>query len=136
METNMQHYLSDILALYLSGDSRCAFIRKNILKNSTCDFVACTQCVDMVKEWLDQPYEEPKIEIDWSKVPVDTPVYVWFGRRTEKCKRYFAKYEDGWVYTFDNGCTSWTSDNEMTGWDNFELAREEDVEKYQKQEQL
>lgn len=76
METNAQHYLNDILALYLSRGSGCNFIIKNILKNSICDFVTCSQCADRVKEWLDQPYEEPKIEIDWSKVPVDTPVIV------------------------------------------------------------
>lgn len=132
METNAQHYLNDILALYLSGDSRCAFIRKNILKDSRCDFVTCSQCADRVKEWLNKQYEEPVPEIDWEKVPVDTPVYVWYGGSVEKRKRYFAKYEDGWLYTFDAGCTSWTSNNEMSAWDNFELAREEDIEKYRK----
>lgn len=47
--------------------------------------------------------------IDWSKVAVDTPVFV---RDSEndvwKC-RYFAKYEYGKVYTWVDGRTSWSN---------------------------
>lgn len=60
---------------------------------------------------------------DWSKVPVDTPVLIsndkeiWF-------KRYFARYEDGKVYCWLNGKTSWTAECEFsTGhWDYAKLA--------------
>lgn len=60
---------------------------------------------------------------DWSKVPVDTPVLIsndkeiWF-------KRYFARYEDGKVYCWLNGKTSWTAGCEFsTGhWDYAKLA--------------
>ena len=51
------------------------------------------------KEWLKDIYEE----IDWSIMPVDTKVIVY-----DK-KRYFAKFEDGKVYTFCNGETSWST---------------------------
>lgn len=50
---------------------------------------------------------------DWSKVPVDTPVLIsndkeiWF-------KRYFARYEDGKVYCWLNGKTSWTAECEFS----------------------
>lgn len=61
--------------------------------------------------------------VDWSKVPVDTPVLIsndkkiWF-------KRYFARYEDGKVYCWLNGKTSWTAECEFsTGhWDYAKLA--------------
>lgn len=61
--------------------------------------------------------------IDWSKVPVDTPVLIsndkeiWF-------KRYFARYEDGKVYCWLNGKTSWTAECKFsTGhWDYAKLA--------------
>ena len=47
--------------------------------------------------------------VDWSKVEVDTPVFV---RDSEndvwKC-RYFAKYEYGKVYTWVDGRTSWSN---------------------------
>ena len=45
--------------------------------------------------------------IDWSKVPVDTLVEV--SDNGEKfIKRHFAKYEDGKVYCFNDGYTSFT----------------------------
>lgn len=61
--------------------------------------------------------------VDWSKVPVDTPVLIsndkkmWF-------KRYFARYEDGKVYCWLNGKTSWTAECEFsTGhWNYTKLA--------------
>lgn len=49
--------------------------------------------------------------IDWSKVPVDTKVVVskdnklWF-------RRYFAKYEDGRIYCFRSGASSFSADDE------------------------
>lgn len=60
---------------------------------------------------------------DWSKVPVDTPVLIsndkeiWF-------KRYFARYEDGKVYCWLNGKTSWTAECEFSigHWDYAKLA--------------
>lgn len=47
--------------------------------------------------------------VDWSKVEVDTPIFVRNGiEDTWKC-RYFAKYEDGKVYTWCGGRTSWSN---------------------------
>lgn len=48
--------------------------------------------------------------IDWSKIPVDTPIFV------EKTlgvvvKRHFAKFENGRVCFFDCGRTSWSSES-------------------------
>lgn len=45
--------------------------------------------------------------IDWSNVPVDTPIFI------EKTlgvvvKRHFAKFSGGMVYYFDHGRTSWS----------------------------
>lgn len=34
-------------------------------------------CGDARRKWLDQPAIDPEKDIDWSKVPVDTPVLVW-----------------------------------------------------------
>lgn len=57
--------------------------------------------------------------VDWSKVEVDTPIFV--RNRIEdtwKC-RYFAKYEDGKVYTWCGGRTSWSnviSDRPVVWW--------------------
>ena len=46
-------------------------------------------------------------ETDWSKVEVDTKVLVRDRPNDDWVKRYFAKYEDGEVYVFKNGRTSW-----------------------------
>lgn len=71
--------------------------------------------------WLEEEYEAP--EVDWSKVKVDTPILV---RTNEEdwsrwSHRHFAEYRDGTVYAFDDGATSWTS-NEKTGWPYAKLA--------------
>lgn len=52
-----------------------------------------------------KPYEE---EVDWSKVEVDTLIEVKGYFNDNWFKRYFAKYEDGMVYTFIDGGTSKT----------------------------
>ena len=51
--------------------------------------------------------------IDWSKVEVDTPVLVSNDNK-EWIKRYFARYEDGNVYCWLNGKTSWTAICELS----------------------
>ena len=61
--------------------------------------------------------------IDWSKVEVDTPVLVSNDNK-EWIKRYFARYEDGNVYCWLNGKTSWTAICELSigHWDYTKLA--------------
>lgn len=51
--------------------------------------------------------------IDWSKVAVDTPVLVSNDNK-EWIKRYFARYEDGNVYCWLSGKTSWTAICELS----------------------
>ena len=65
--------------------------------------------------------------VDWSKVEVDTPILV--KNRIEdvwNC-RYFAKYEDGKVYTWCGGRTSWSNVicYEPVNWKYAELAFKE-----------
>ena len=43
--------------------------------------------------------------VDWSKVAVDTPILI--KGSFEILKRYFAKYENGYVYFYSDGRTSW-----------------------------
>jgi hypothetical protein len=50
---------------------------------------------------------EFKEVIDWSKIPVDTKVLVSEDGK-EWNRRHFAKYEDGKVYCFNSGYTSFT----------------------------
>ena len=61
--------------------------------------------------------------VDWSKVAVDTPVLVSNDNK-EWIKRYFARYEDGNVYCWLSGKTSWTATCELSigHWDYTKLA--------------
>ena len=44
---------------------------------------------------------------DWSKVAVDTPITITYNGM-KPTKAHFAKYENGKIYFFSNGKTSWT----------------------------
>lgn len=75
-----------------------------------------TKCVNAIRSIM------PKIDkcgildiaeelgiVDWSKVKVDTPVFVRDSiNEVWKC-RYFAEYKDGKVYTWRDGKTSWSN---------------------------
>lgn len=45
--------------------------------------------------------------VDWSKVKVDTPVLVSLDDKLWLC-RYFADFNNGIVYTWSSGATSWS----------------------------
>lgn len=64
-------------------------------------------------------------DVDWSKVEVDTKILV----STDNIKwyrRYFAKYENGKVYAYPNGTTSFTYDcREVLSWKYAKLYEEE-----------
>lgn len=124
---------------------QCFAINKNTCKINICGKTDCNECLfnnggkifcyDAKKKWLDQPALDPEKDIDWERVPVDTPVIVW---NSEDCsyKRYFSGIKDGRFRfgAYTNGCTSWSS---ITGnicyWSYCNLYRPEDVEKYRKQ---
>lgn len=62
--------------------------------------------------------------VDWSKVPVDTPIFVRMSdEEVWKC-RYFAMYEDGEVYAWQLGRTSWSNviKNSPIAWKYAKLA--------------
>lgn len=100
-----------------------AFIIPNILKSDNCAGMTCYKCRMLQMLWLLEDYKEP--EVDWSKVEVDTPILVKNSEYEEWLKRHFAKYENGKVYAWQAGCTSWT-ENIMTDWDYAKLAESEE----------
>lgn len=66
------------------------------------------RCNDQcVKEWAESEYVE--YEVDWSKVPVDTPVYYQANICQDENPGYFAKLNNDIVYIWRNGRTSFTS---------------------------
>lgn len=94
---------------------------------SECDFSTC-KCGEQTKDWLFSEYKES--EIDWSKVEVDTPILVTSSEDAIYLKRYFAKFENGKVYAWKYGATSWTANNEyaVSSWKYAKLAEREDEE--------
>lgn len=61
--------------------------------------------------------------VDWSKVPVDTPVLVRDDSKQNWKPRYFAKYEDGAYFVYTSGQTSWsTSTNAIVEYNYIKLA--------------
>lgn len=88
-------------------------------------------CGDARRKWLDQPVLDPEKNIDWSKVPVDTPVVVW-NNDWEYIKGHFYK-KDNHYFIFSNGQTSYTNkDGLRIGYCHCKLANLEDIKKYRK----
>ena len=101
------------------------FIKQYIQKSDDCSNVGCARCKMLQMIWLLEDYEEP--EVDWSKVEVDTPILVRNDdyATTSWLRRYFAEYDDGVVYAWNCGCTSWSETN-MTPWNHAKLAESEE----------
>lgn len=64
--------------------------------------------------------------VDWSKVEVDTPIFVRMSNEEVWKCRYFAMYEDGDVYAWQLGRTSWSNviKNSPIAWKYAKLADE------------
>lgn len=129
--TNKEKYAEQILDIACSG--YCIALDKKTMKPISCnDNIPCEDCyfgVDVssncrnaCKEWCESEYVEP--QIDWSKVPVDTPILVRDGKDDEWMHRHFAKFEDDYVYAWDDGQTSWSS-LDTVEWAYAKLAKDE-----------
>ena len=77
-----------------------------------------TKCVNAIRDIMPEIDKCEILDIaeelgivDWSKVPVDTPVLVRDFENMKWGKRHFAFFKDGKVYTWDGGVTSWTCVN-------------------------
>lgn len=128
--TNFEKYKDVILEISKNGDrvaiDKCTGALR-VCRNINCDNCAlCTDsisCTAPLMLWLYEEYQEPPI--DWSTFPVDTKVLV--SNDGEKWHpRHFAKYENGRVYTWVDGGTSWSADVPRP-WNYAKLA-EEDAE--------
>ena len=75
---------------------------------TSCAFYDRDDCIISKQEWANSEYVEPPV--DWSKVEVDTPILVRDSEANEGRKRYFAKYDNGIVYAWAGGATSWSAD--------------------------
>ena len=118
---NYEKYADEIKE-YDGDDFCCSFIRPYILKADNCSDMPCSRCQMLQTLWLLEDCEES--EIDWNKVKVDTPLLVRNYINGEWSKRYFAKYEDGNIYAWCNGRTSW-NETSIYAWKYAKLAEPE-----------
>ena len=122
---NYEKY-ADEIKTYTNGNSYCEeIIIPNVLKplGKSCIGTSCSVCYSLTTLWLMEEYEEP--EVDWSKVKVDTPILVRQGKNGEWLERHFAKYENGNVYAWVDGQTSWAGADEIK-WKYAKLAESEE----------
>ena len=113
-----------VLALKNGEPAPCAKI-----KCEDCDYGKSDSCGGSeykFREWLNSEYVEPPV--DWSKVAVDTPILVKDSGEEAWTKRHFAKYENGTVYAWSGGSTSWSArmSNDITDWKFAKLAESEE----------
>lgn len=110
--------------------------RKAEIENGTVFFYKNRECISQWSNRVDIrstcfTEENQQIDIaeyigivDWSKVPVDTPILVKDDCDDKWEKAYFAKYEDEMIYAWNNGRTSFSARNECDTfiWDRAKLA--------------
>ena len=130
--TNYEKYKEIIDLTFERGESIA--LTKDTKEVVSCQGLKCENCLFLYRygkhhycnvtriKWLVTEYTEP--EIDWSKVPIDTPVLV-SDDGTNWIKRYFAKYEDGRICAFVDAGTSWSSNGDFVDWDYAKLAEVE-----------
>lgn len=95
-----------------------------------CINVQCSRCIFNVAEScygleLENPEKalelvmNYEIPVDYTKVPVDTPIYVRDSEEENWHPRHFAKFENEKVFTWMDGSTSFSAKNDpdkMIGW--------------------
>jgi hypothetical protein len=140
---NIEKFKNELVRLGVINVDRLGFYQNGNLTD--CNYTHCSNCKKVLMEqaniteeeffkesceenilrWLFSEYEEP--EVDWSKVKVDTPILVKDILKSEWIKRYFAKYENGRVYAWKEGKTSWSAVNEhnVNSWKYAKLAENE-----------
>lgn len=115
--TNYEHYKKQIEKFTRMGQKVAVEKDTNEIIPCTdivcsgCLFGPCDGCTKKSMAWADAEYIEP--EVDWSKVPIDTPVLVSDDKKIW-VRRHFAtpalKNDDPFtVRTFVDGKTEWSS---------------------------
>lgn len=117
---NYEKYKDEIDEIFDTNDGTIA-INKNTNEITNCSDFECSECLFSARynntiscaitmaKWLVSEYVEA--EIDWSKVPVDTPVLISVdGKNGNWFNRYFAGVnEKGQPTVFCYGATQWSN---------------------------
>lgn len=121
---NKEKFKEEIFEIACDGDSIA--VSKDGEKVVRCTGFFCDdcmfggeKCVESINKWANSEYVP---HVDWSKVPVDTKILVSDNRKQWN-RRHFSKFEDGKVYTWNEGKTSFTTDRTVN-WDYAKLYKE------------
>ena len=134
--TNYEKYKDKIDKIW--NDGKVIGVTEDCKVTSCDEILSCNECIfneecDLKSQkWLVSEYKDPAENVDWSKVPIDTPVLVREYETDKWIPRYFAGInEDGSVIAFDSGATSWSDDGEnlTVNWKQAKLANPDDLKK-------
>ena len=125
--TNYEHYKKQIEKFTRMGQK--VAVKKDTNEIIPCADIGCggclfgdyDSCTKKSMAWADAEYIEPTV--DWAKVPVDTPILVNNSICLDWVRNHFAKYENGRVYAWEGGKTSYTTDKTCY-WKYAKLANE------------
>ena len=131
--TNREKYAEQILDIATTGSCIAVDEKGKMYK---CENLMCRDCIfsrnenresscaENTKKWSEQEYVEPPV--DWSKVPVDTKVYVRDSDSEPWKPRHFARFEDGKILAWTYGATSFSADdlNDVSKWNQGKLAED------------
>lgn len=111
---NKEYYKDAIFELAFSGCGMAIIDDEPV----SCSRIDCTECAMYNKSceegrraWANSEFVE---KTNWATVKKDTPILVRNNLSDVWVRRYFAKFEDGHVYAYNGGCTSWSGSS--TGW--------------------
>lgn len=136
---NKEKYAKEILDIVCNTGDFPAVIKNKPIECNNIECKNCNlydydySCSEKFVEWANSEYKDP--EIDWTKVPVDTPVYVWDSYGENKLKRYFAGYDkdNDKIIAFSDGRTSWSANIEnVVKWNYAEIKEEIDCSEWYK----
>lgn len=131
--TNREKYAEQILDIAVTGS--CIAVDKKG-KLHKCNKLECRDCIfsrverdepsckEKTKKWSEQEYVEPPV--DWSKVPVDTKIYVRDFDNGFWIPRHFARFEYGKIVAWNDGATSFSIDDfdNVSKWNQGKLAED------------
>lgn len=90
----------------------------------TCKYGLECDIMSVINPFTNDVIFEREEEVDWAKVEVDTKILVQGEKSGKWYTRHFAKYKDGKVYAWNDGKTSWTT-NDISMWSTVKLPKGE-----------
>lgn len=130
--TNKEKHVDVLVKAAFSGSGLCFDKHGNF---KSCSYIDCKECKFFVSgcnynqyseneiiEWLNQEYEEPKIDPRLYDAPVDTKILVSSDGK-KWAKRYLCKIEGDRASAFNLGTTSYSCGDEVPVTYNWDYAK-------------